>query len=106
MRMRFKENPDAPDAANDPRGDKVMHASLNIGDTVVMLSDGKSDDGPHFRSVMLTLTVASAAEADRYFKSLTEGGGSVVMPLMKTFFSPRFGMVADPFGLTWIVLTH
>jgi PhnB protein len=72
MLLRFKDSPEPPAPGMVPpgSGDKVMHASLRIGDTTVMASDGQ-----------------------------------VQMPLAKTFFSPRFGMVADRFGVSWMIVT-
>ncbi|MFY9656010.1 MAG: VOC family protein [Methylocystis sp.] len=99
--MRFKDNPDGP--APPERADKVMHASLEIGGQVILLSDGHGSEGPRFEGFALTLTVAEAAQADRAFEALSEGG-RVVQPLQKTFFSERFGMTQDPFGVLWIIL--
>jgi PhnB protein len=80
-----------------------MHASLRIGDSQVMASDGYCQGKGAFQGISLSLTVASEAEAERKFAALAEGG-KVQLPLTKTFFSPRFGMVADRFGLTWMVI--
>jgi PhnB protein len=82
--------------------DKIMHASIRIGDSVIMASDGQCKGQPSFQGVSLSLTVPNAAEADRLFAALSEGG-QVQMPLMTTFFSPRFGMVADRFGVSWMI---
>jgi PhnB protein len=105
MLMRYKDHPDAAKPGTVPpgAGDKVMHASLHIGDSVVMLSDGHSKGKPDFQGFAQSLTVATEAEAEQRFKALADGG-HVVAPLAKTFFSPRFGMVADRFGVTWIVM--
>jgi PhnB protein len=81
---------------------KVMHASFRIGDTTVMASDCHSGGRPSFQGFSLSLTAADEAEAERRFASLADGG-QVQMPLTKTFFSPRFGMVADRFGVSWMV---
>src|SRR2546422_1449530 len=81
---------------------KVMHASLRIGDTTVLASDGRAEGRPSFQGFALSLTVPNEAEAERRFASLGNGG-QVQMPLTKTFFSPRFGMVADRFGVSWMV---
>lgn len=104
MLMRFKESPEQPPPDKVPPGsaDKVMHASLKIGDTVVMASDGNCSGKPEFTGFSLSLTVANAAEADRVFNALAEGG-QVQMPMGPTFWSPRFGMVADRFGVGWMV---
>jgi PhnB protein len=83
--------------------DKVMHACLRIGDTAVMASDGRCRGRPSFSGFSLSLTARDEADADRLFSALAEGG-EVQMPLAKTFFSPRFGMVADRFGVSWMVI--
>ena len=79
-----------------------MHASVRIGETTVMASDGQCSGRPSFQGFSLSLTVPDAAEAERLFAALGEGG-QVQMPLTKTFFSPRFGMVADRFGVSWMI---
>ena len=105
MLMRNKESPEPAPAGCLPAGseNKVMHASLKIGDSVVMATDGRLDGPPAFKGISLTLTVPDAATADRVFAALTEGG-QVHMPLGKTFFSPRFGMGEDRFGVSWMVI--
>ena len=82
---------------------KVMHASFRIGDTTVMASDGRCEGKPSFQGFSLSLTAPNEAEAERLFAALADGG-QVQMPLTKTFFSPRFGMVADRFGVSWMVI--
>ena len=105
MLMRFRESPDPPPPGMVPPGseDKVMHACLRIGDTAVMASDGRCHGRPSFSGFSLSLTARDEADADRLFTALAEGG-EVQMPLAKTFFSPRFGMVADRFGVSWMVV--
>lgn len=102
--LRFKDSPEppAPGVMPSDTGNKVMHASFRIGDTVVMASDGYAKGNPTFEGVTLSLSVASEHEANRCFAALTEGG-SVRTPIAKTFFSPRFGMVDDKFGVRWMV---
>jgi PhnB protein len=104
MLMRFKDSPEPPAPGMVPPGaeDKVMHASLRIGGTTVMASDGHCQGRPSFQGFSLSLTVADEAEAERLFAALSDGG-QVQMPLARTFFSPRFGMVADRFGVSWMV---
>ena len=102
MLMRFKDSPE-PMPGKAPPGDKVMHACLRIGDTAVMASDGNSTGRPSFQGFSLSLTARDQAEAERLFAVLGDGG-QVQMPLAKTFFSPRFGMVADRFGVSWMVV--
>jgi PhnB protein len=101
MLMRFKEN---PDPGSCPRGveNKVMHASVRIGKTTLLASDGQCRKKSRFEGFALTLIVKSKAEATRLFTALSRGG-KVQAPLAKTFFSPRFGMVTDRFGVLWMV---
>ena len=104
MLMRFKESPEPIPPGMLPPGfeNKVMHASLRIGDTTVMASDGQGDGLPVFQGFSLSLAVANEAEAERLFTALGDGG-QVQMPLAKTFWSPRFGMVLDRFGVSWMI---
>ena len=104
MLMRFKESPD-PGSCAPGSEEKVMHMSLRIGKTMVLASDGHCTGKPNFQGFSLSLTVANEAEADRAFKALGDGG-QVQVPLTKTFFSPRFGMVADRFGVGWMVIVQ
>jgi PhnB protein len=104
MMMRFNESPEPPPPGAVPPGseNKIMHASFRVGQTTVMASDGCSADKASFQGFSLSLTVPSEAEADRAFTALAEGG-QIKMPLTKTFFSPRFGMVEDRFGVGWMI---
>jgi PhnB protein len=105
MLLRWKDSPETancPSGMAPPPGDKVMHMSLRIGDTMVLMSDGMCAGKPNFQGFSLSLTVADEEEADRKFAALADGG-EVRMPLGKTFFSPRFGMLADRFGVAWMV---
>ncbi len=101
MLLRFKESPE-PSMCPPGAGDKVMHAAFRVGETTVLASDGQCQGRPGFQGFAFSLTVANEAEADRRFAALAKGG-QVQMPLSKTFFSPRFGMVADRFGVSWMV---
>lgn len=105
--MRYRESPDPPPPGMIPPGseEKVMHAELRIGETTMMLSDGRNGGKPRFEGVSLSLSVPDEAEADRIFAALGEGG-QVQMPIGATFFSPRFGMVADRFGVSWMVVAE
>ena len=105
MLIRFGESPEPPPPGMLPPGaeKKVMHCALRIGETVVMASDGHCTGKGSFQGFSLSITVADVAAADRTFAALAEGG-KVTMPLAKTFFSPRFGMVSDRFGIAWMVL--
>jgi len=101
MLMRFKQMPDQS-MVQPGMAEKVMHARLQIGGSVVFLSDGMCGGEQKFDGFSLSFTVANADEADRRFNALADGG-KVQMPLDKTFFSPRFGMVADKFGVGWMI---
>lgn len=104
MMMRFKDSPEPPKPGMVPPGfeNKIMHTSFRIGTTTLMASDGCSTDKARFEGFSLSLTVPNEVEADRVFTTLAEGG-QVRMPLAKTFWSPRFGMVADRFGVAWMI---
>ena len=106
MKMRFKESPEPqPEGMCAPGSeDKIMHASFRIGDTELMASDGRAMGQPEFKGFSLSLTAPSDAEAQRLFTALGQGG-QVQMPLAKTFFASSFGMVADRFGVSWMVIT-
>lgn len=102
MLMRFKENPEP--SGNPPGSEnKVMHAAFRIGESQVLASDGHCLGKASFQGFALSVSARNADEADRMFNALSEGG-NVLMPLNKTFFSPRFGMVADKFGVSWMVI--
>jgi PhnB protein len=99
--MRYKESPD-PTMITPGTEDKVMHASFRVGESTVMASDGRCQGPASFQGFSLSLTVPDEAAAERTFKALGDGG-QVQMPLTKTFFSPSFGMIADRFGVSWMV---
>jgi PhnB protein len=103
--MRMNEAPDPPPPGAIPAGfeNKVMHANLRVGSTMLMLSDGNSTEQQSFKGFTLSLSVADVAEAERIFNALLPGG-NVTMPLGKTFWSPAFGMLQDRFGVGWMVI--
>jgi PhnB protein len=102
--IRYKENPEPK--YNPPNSDdKVMHALFHIGDTPVMASDGNCSGKPGFQGFALTLNAANTAEAKQRFDALADGG-KVQMPLAESFFAKSFGMVADRFGVNWMVLAE
>jgi len=104
MLMRFKDAPPEAQAGCAPGSEnKVMHSCFNLGDQRVMASDGRNEGKPNFEGFALSLSAKDEAEADRLFAALGQGG-QVQMPLTKTFFSPKFGMVRDKFGVGWMVL--
>ncbi|MEX1042703.1 MAG: VOC family protein [Pirellulaceae bacterium] len=103
MLMRFSDSPDQPPEGMLEAGfeNKVMHASLSIGGSPIMASDG-CDSNESFKGFRIALTLPTEAETKRAFSALAEGG-QVDMPLDKTFWSPCFGMLTDKFGLGWMV---
>jgi PhnB protein len=80
-----------------------MHATLTVGSTQLMLSDGRCESAPKFDGFALSLSAANPAEAEKLFKALGDGGKAIV-PIAKTFFSPAFGMLQDRFGVMWMVI--
>ncbi|HWD56909.1 MAG TPA: VOC family protein [Stellaceae bacterium] len=102
--LRFKQAPD-PSMVRPETAEKVMHAHLRIGGGDLLVSDGMCAGETKFEGFALTLSLATAAEVDRRFNALAEGG-EVRMPLDKTFFSPRFGMLTDRFGVGWMVMVE
>jgi PhnB protein len=104
MLTRFKDSPEPHQPGMLPPGseNKIMHVSFRIGDTTVMASDGRCTGQTDFQGFALSIAVPNEAEAERKFNALAQGG-QVQMPLTKTFWSPRFGMVADRFGVSWMI---
>ena len=105
MLMRFKESPQSPPGGFPPGSDnKIMHSALKIGDAVILASDGMAQGGkPNFHGISLSLSAESDAEAEKLFNALAKDG-KVQMPLGKTFFASSFGMVADRFGVGWMII--
>ncbi len=104
MMMRFKDSPEPhqPGMCTPGSENKIMHTQFTVGSTTVLASDGRCLGKPNFQGFALSLTVADPAEAQRMFTALADGG-QIQMPLAKTFFSPSFGMLADRFGVMWMV---
>lgn len=101
MMLRFKQSPDQS-MISPENAEKIMHADLKIGDGVVLMSDGMCTGTTKFEGIALSFTVDDEGEAERRFNALADGG-EVRMPLAKTFFSPRFGMLQDKFGVGWMI---
>jgi PhnB protein len=100
--MHFKDAP--PEVQTSPGSkDKIMHSAIHVGDTQIMLTDGQCSGKAVFSGITLTLNAAGTAEAEKLFGALGQGG-KVTMPMSETFFAHRFGMVADKFGVNWMVL--
>ncbi len=105
MRMKESPEPHPPGALPEGAGEKIMHASMRVGESVLMVSDGGCSGKPRFEGFGLAITAADEPQADRWFGALADGG-EVRVPLGKTFFSPRFGMVTDRFGVLWMLMVN
>ena len=102
MLMRWKDSPDKT-MCNESNAERVMHAQFQVGDTTILSSDGNQEREAKFDGFALTIGADNEADADKKFDALRQGG-EVIMPMSKTFFSPRFGMLADKFGVRWMVI--
>lgn len=105
MLMRYSDSPEPPPPGCMPAGmeHKVMHSCFNIGDTAVMASDGMCSGKSEFGGFSLSVSATDEADFERKFNALAVGG-AVMMPPGKTFFSPRFGITRDRFGVSWMVI--
>jgi PhnB protein len=102
MLMRFKDGPEG--CVTQPGSEeKILHSCLRIGDTTIMAADCHNAGQAAFQGFSLSLSAASDAEAERLFAAISQGG-QVQMPLTKTFFSSSFGVAADPFGVSWMIV--
>ena len=102
MLARFNDAPEPQPGLPPDFGNKVMHATVRIGDTLLLASDGRCEGETKFEGFSLSLTAGDEAGADRVFAALSNGG-TITMPLAKTFWAPKFGMVQDRFGVSWMV---
>jgi PhnB protein len=101
MLMRFKDSPE-PSGLPDCFNDKIMHSTVRVGTTTFMASDGRCDGPPPFEGFSLSVTVPDDTDAERVFDALSQKG-TVVTPLEKTFWTSKFGMLEDRFGVSWMV---
>lgn len=108
--MRFGDAPESPDGVCceqaqgvEIRPDRIMHAEMKIGKSTILMSDGMSDKATEFKGMSLSLILDSDEEVRKNFKALAQDG-QVVMDLNQTFFASCFGMVADRFGVSWMLL--
>jgi PhnB protein len=99
--IRYGGSPMAAQAPSD-WSDKVMHGSLTVGGVLLMGADVAPDQYEAPKGVSLSLQIPRAADAERVFHELAQGG-RVMMPLEKTFWAERFGMVVDRFGVPWLI---
>lgn len=106
MKMRYADAPDEEARRNAPAdADKIMHMSFRVAGSTIMGSDGYARGNPEFKGFGLALAAGDETQADAFFTALSDGG-EVVMPMARTFFSPRFGMVRDKFGIQWMVMVE
>lgn len=107
MLMRIKDSPQPPPAGTYPPDseNKIMHSSFRINGTTVMASDGCAQGKPKFEGFALSVDAKDETIAERMFAALADGG-TVQMPLGETFFARRFGMVADRFGVGWMIIVE
>lgn len=104
MLMRFKDSPEPPQPGCTPTdANKIMHASFSVNGSTAMASDGMDATPPKFEGFTLSVTAKDDPEAARFFTALAEGG-TVRMPLTKTFFAKSFGMLVDRFGVSWMII--
>ena len=112
VKMRFKEAPpmEASENGCDDMGgppvhsaEKIMHSEFRVGDSLIMATDGMCSGKTNFTGVSLALQVKDDAEAKKVFDALAKDG-QIQQPLIKTFFATSFGMVADRFGVGWMVV--
>jgi len=99
--MTYGDSPMAEQCGAQSR-DRIMHARLQVGDTVLMGSDAPPDRFQPMQGMSVTLNIEQAAEAERVFHALAEGG-NVIMPIGETFWAQRFGMMTDRFGTPWMI---
>jgi PhnB protein len=100
--MRFSDSPEPHPHMQPGNENKVMHASFRIGETTLMASDGMCEGNPNFNGFSLAITVPDDSEAERVFNALAQGG-KITTPLTETFWTSKFGMFEDRFGLGWMV---
>jgi len=106
MMMTYREMP-----GPTPRGnvienkDSIMHARITLGGTDLMAADVPPERFQPMRSAYICLGVDTVEEADRIYALLSDGG-EIFMPIQETFFSPRFAMLRDRFGTSWMINTE
>jgi Uncharacterized protein conserved in bacteria len=102
MLQTYGESPAATDVSPEKR-DRIMHARLDLDGRALMASDAVSEDPfEGIRGFALSMNYESVEEAQRVFTELGDGG-TVQMPLQKTFWAAAFGMLVDKFGTPWMI---
>jgi len=103
--MRFRDCPD-PSQSRPGLEEKIFHATFRIGSTEIMASDCGCEKPPaaaSFAGFSLALQVDTPEKAERFFAALSEGG-RIQIPLQRTFFAERYGIVIDRFGISWKIM--
>jgi PhnB protein len=107
FKMRFLDCPD-PSQSRPGMEEKIFHATFRIGSTEIMASDCGCEKPPTettFAGFSLALRVQTPEKAERFFAALSDGG-QIQMPLLKTFFATRYGIVIDRFGISWKIMVE
>ena len=99
--FRYAGTPFADQVSSDWH-DKVMHASLTLGNQVLMAADQPPERYEAPKGFSLSLQMNDTTDAERIFGELASGG-KILSPLEKTFWAERFGVVVDRFGITWLI---
>jgi len=105
--MRFRDRPDHPKLKPGVE-EKIFHAAIRIGSTVIMASDCGCEHSPaktNFEGFAFALRVETPEKAERFFAALSDGG-RIQMPLRETFFAARYGIVIDRFGISWKIMVE
>jgi PhnB protein len=99
--MTWGDSPMADQVPAEMR-DKIIHATLIVGDSALMGGDSPSDRYEKPTGFSITLQMSDPSDAERVFRALAEEG-TVTMPIQQTFWTVRFGMLIDRFGIPWMV---
>jgi PhnB protein len=99
---------EAPTDSGVPKelGDLILHATLRVGDQLIMASDSPPEYYEPMQGQYVTLTVDTPAEAVRLYAALSPDAKKIAMPLGETFWSPKFAMFVDRFGTPWMINTN
>jgi len=99
--MTFGSSPMAEQTPPEWRN-KIMHARMSVGGKTLMASDAPPDRYEAMKGIMVTLGIDDPGEAERIFRALSERA-TIQMPIQKTFWAERFGMLVDQFGTPWMI---
>jgi PhnB protein len=102
IHMQSHANSPMADPSCAEQGDKIIHARLAFGDSILMASDSPPEYYSKPQGIFVSLHVDTVAEAERVYAGLSEGG-SIMMPLGETFWAVRFAMFTDRFGTPWMI---